>query len=284
MRAAIATALALGVLGSLGAARAEAQGATRRDTTQRDTTRAGAPASRRPAAPLDTGRRALPDSTARDSIVAAQLRASRRRGRRTFLEQFNIDRLRLTELGVLGGVAFPDGIRHAPLYAVRADYGEIVPDFRVVFGITYWNSRYTDDAVATFEQALATATAAPGGVPVPISVGSVRSSDVTLTGETRWRPAFLGGHHHPTARIRPWVGLGAGVHFTNVQNSVIDGTFVSRALDGVALGPTGAFGVDLLPLRAVLLSAEARYDLFNGARYGSLRAGGSYVFEPRRAR
>ncbi|GJG84894.1 hypothetical protein tb265_00750 [Gemmatimonadetes bacterium T265] len=273
-RAATAGVACVGVV--LGAATAGAQTPAARDTARRDTTHA------------DTARRPVTDSTARDSIVAGQLRAAARRPERSIFEQLRLDRLRLTEIGFAGGVVFPDQVRSTTLYALHADYGEIVPNFRVVAGVTYWTSRYTDEAVAGFERALGRALgggrgpqaggAGAGGAPV--QVGSVRSSDVALNAETRWRPRVLGGHR-PAERVRPWVALGAGAHFLNVQNPTIDGTFVSRALDGVAFGPTGALGVDLLPLRAVHLSAEARYDLFNGARYGSLRAGGSYAFERR---
>ena len=232
----------------------------------------------------DSIRRAVTDSTARDSIVARQLRAVARRPQRSFFDQIGLDRLRLTEIGVLGGVAFPDQVRSAPLYALHADYGEIVPNFRVVFGVAYWTSRYTDDAVSGFAQALGNAIGGPARGTAgrdSVHVGDVRSSDVALTAETRWRPRFLGGRR-AAGIVRPWLGLGASAHFINVQNPTLDGTFVEHALDGVAFGPTAAFGLDLVPLRVVMLTAEARYDLFNGARYGSFRFGGSYVFEQRR--
>ena len=67
-----------------------------------------------------------------------------------------------------------------------------------------------------------------------------------------------------------------------MQNPTLDGTFVEHALDGVAFGPSAALGLDLVPLRVIVLTGEARYDLFNGARYGSFRLGASYIFEPRR--
>lgn len=258
----VAAALACGALGVRGAA---AQTPSARDSAR-----------------ADSARRVVTDSTVRDSLVAGQLRTNARRAHQSIFDQFRLDRLRLTEIGLSGGAAFPDQVRRTGLYALHADYGEIVPDFRVVFGVTYWTSRYTDEAVTEFEQALGRAGGGPAGAE-PVHVGRVRSSDVALSAETRWRPGVL-GRRRAAERVRPWAALGAGAHFINVQNPTLDGTFVSRALDGIAFGPTAALGIDLLPLRVVQLSAEARYDLSNGARYGSLRAGGSYVFEPRRAR
>ena len=247
--------------------------------------RAQQPSARDSAARADSLHRTQPDSVTRDSLVAAQLRAVARRPERSIFHQLHLDRLRLTEFGFSGGVAYPDQIRSTPIYALHADYGEIVPDFRVVFGATYWSSRYTLDAVSNFSQALGRAVG-PGGVAGagdPVQVGDVHSSDVALTAETRWRPRFF-GRGRPDALFRPWVALGAGAHFINVQNPTLDGTFVSRALDGVAFGPTAAVGLDLAPVRVLRLTGEARYDLFNGARYGSVRLGGSYVFEPQLAR
>lgn len=238
--------------------------------------------------PADSTRRVQTDSTLRDSLVAAQLRANAGGSRRSLFDRLHLDRLRLTELGFSGGIAFPDQVRSTPLYALHANYGEIIPDFRVVVGATYWTSRYTDEAVAGFEQALGRATggAAPGenaSSDGPIRIGRVRSSDVALSAEMRWEPGPRRRGIH-SVFARPWLALGAASHFTNVQNPTLDGTFVARALDGVAFGPTAALGIDLRPVRMVQLTAEARYDLFNGIRFGSLRAGGSYVFESRRPR
>ncbi|HEY0779080.1 MAG TPA: hypothetical protein VGD56_14010 [Gemmatirosa sp.] len=225
--------------------------------------------------------RAIPDSAARDSLVARQLAAVARRPERSIFHQLNLDRLRLREIGLAGGAVFPDQVRSTALYALHADYGEIVPDFRVVFGASYWTSQYTDDAVAGFSQALGRAV---GGAPVDsVHVGTVHSADVALTAETRWRPHVF-GRGGPGTVLRPWLALGLGAHFINVQNPTLDGTFVARALDGVALGPTTALGLDVAPLRVLRLTGEARYDLFNGARYGSVRVGASYVFEPQLAR
>ena len=273
----VALAAALGAaLGVAPGARLAAQTPAARDTardagrgTARDSARAG-------------GRRALPDSAARDSIVAAQLREARR-GRPSVLSQLRVDRLRLTELGLAVGLAFPDQVRSAPVYSLRAEYGEIAPGYGVVFGASYWSSRYTDAAVAEFEDALSRAAGHARGDPV--RVGRVSSSDVSIAAETRWRPRFFGGRPGRDGGIlRPWIGLGAGLHFINVQNPALDGTFVARTLDGVAFGPTAAVGLDVAATRAVRLEGEARYDLFNGARYGSVRAGGRYAFERRGAR
>ncbi len=249
--------------------------------------RAGAqtsPASR-DTARADSLRRPITDSTSRDSIVAGQLRAVARRPHRSLVDLVNVDQLRLTEIGLSGGLAFPDQVRRATLYALHADYGEIVPRFRVVFGASYWTSRYSDAAVTEFGQALGR-VAGRGPTDPPVDVGPVRSTDVALAAETRWRPSILGGTgavRRASERLWPWVALGAGAHFINVQNPALDGTFVARTLDGVAFGPTGAIGADLALFANLRLSAEARYDLFNGARFGSIRAGGGYVFE-RRAR
>ena len=61
------------------------------------------------------------------------------------------------------------------------------------------------------------------------------------------------------------------MHLLDVQGAPISGTFVERALDGIALGVAGALGVDLVPTPVVQLTGQVRYDLFNGARFASAR-------------
>ena len=47
----------------------------------------------------------------------------------------------------------------------------------------------------------------------------------------------------------------------------------------MAVGVGASTGLDLALLPNVTLTMHARYDLFNGAAFASLRAGASYVFD-----
>jgi hypothetical protein len=72
------------------------------------------------------------------------------------------------------------------------------------------------------------------------------------------------------------------VHLLDVQGAPLTGTFVERALDGVALGVAGSAGADLLLRQTLQVTGQLRYDLFNGAHFASARAGVSYVLDRRR--
>jgi hypothetical protein len=241
-----------------------------------DTTRAGARVERTrvDSARRDSVRRAPPDSAVRDSVVARQLRASRG-GDAAPYRRFTPDRLRLTAVGASLGLAAPDQVRATPLYAVHADYGEVLPNLRALFGLAFWSSRYTDGAVEGYARAVGEAA---GGADV--RVGRVRASDVVLNADLRFRPRLLRAVRLPLG-LRPWVSGGAAVHLFDVQGAPLSDTFVERALDGIAFGGAAAVGADVRLLPNVQLVGQARYDLFNGAHFGTVRAGASYVLDRR---
>jgi hypothetical protein len=225
----------------------------------------------------DSVRGAPSDSTQRDSVIARQLRGESRQTDPVY-HRFAPDRLRLTAVGASAGMAVPDQVRPAPVYALHADYGELAPNVRALFGVTFWSSRVRDAAVDAFVRA---ASDAVGGRAAPAAgrVGRVRSSDVALNADLRWRPAPL--RQVRLLGLRPWVSGGVGVHLLDVQGAPISDTFVERALDGVSFGVAGAAGADVTVFPTVQLTAQARYDLFSGAHFASARAGASYVLDRR---
>ena len=240
------------------------------------------PAPARPEPAADTARarrdsvRSAPsDSTQRDSVIAGQLRRESRQSDPVY-HRFAPDRLRLTAVGASAGLAVPDQVRPAPVYAVHADYGELAPNVRALFGVTFWSSRVKDAAVDAFARAVGAAVA---GGPAPVRVGRVRSSDVALNADLRWRPAAL--RRVRLLGLRPWASGGVGVHLLDVQGAPLSDTFVERSLDGVSFGVAGAVGADVTLFPAVQLTAQARYDLFSGAHFASARAGASYVLDRR---
>jgi hypothetical protein len=251
--------------------------------------------TRREPAPADTGRRdsvradsvradsvrraAVSDSTQRDSIIARQLRAVRRRGDRV-AGPLTLDRLRVNAVGASAGMAMPDQVQATTVYSVHADYGEVARDVAVIFGLMVWSSAYRDAAVDAFARSIAAATA-NGGSPATITFGRVRASDVALHADLRWRPRTFRGWRPPGA-IRPWGSAGGAVHLLDVQGAPITDTFVERSLDGVAFGIAGALGADLLLAQTLQVTGQLRYDLFNGAHFASARAGVSYVLDRRR--
>lgn len=253
------TAVAAGAAFGGGIGAAGAQPPVRADTVVRDTTAARDTAAVREAT-----------AAARDTVV-------RRAG---FMELLSLDRLRLVSVGATMGQAWPAQARPAQLYSVHSDYGEIARGVRLVFLASYWGTYYTDAVVRDLERALDAA----GGGTAPVRLGRIRLSNVSLGAEARWRLGRSRRVASPRTAVRPWVGGGLAFHFLDAEGAAIEATFVEGALDAVTAGLAGAVGADIFLLPNLSLTMQARYDLFGGARHGSLRAGASYAFEPAGAR
>jgi opacity protein-like surface antigen len=268
LRRAALAACAAGTLGAVSAARAGAQPPTPapapapRDTLRTDSTRV----------PLDSARRATSDSAARDSAVAQAMQ--RTAGDPTVFGQLGIDRLRLSAIGASGGIAWPRRTLATRLYGVQADYGEIAPRLRLVFTGSYWSTHYTDGAVRGLENAVAAAT----GVDT-VRFGRIRTSDLALAADLRFRPGARRGAPGGAGAIQPFIAAGPALHFLDTEGLPLNDTFVEQALDGVALGLGAGAGLDAALLPNMSLTMHVRYDLFSGAHFASLRAGGSYRFD-----
>jgi hypothetical protein len=195
-----------------------------------------------------------------------------------------VDRLQLTTIGATAGAAWPRRVESAMLYAVHADYGELVSGVGVVFGVSYWTSRYTAGAQRGLADAVAGVVRDPTG-DARVDIPRIRASALSFSVDGRWHPPiFSAWRAGPSARFRPFVGAGLAVHFPNTEGAPLTGTFAEQTLDGVALGLAGSTGFELAVLPNFQLTMHARYDLFNGTHFPSLRAGAGYVFEPWGAR
>jgi hypothetical protein len=190
----------------------------------------------------------------------------------SIVARLGLDRLRLTAVGTAVGVVKPTQIEPTEAYSVHADYGELAPGWRVVFNATFWNSRYTQATVDRFRDTLRNVVTDPSGDDT-FDIGKVTVSDVALLADLRWTPARL-----RRAALRPYMGGGFGAHVVNAEGKSISGTFIERALDNITSGVAAVTGLDLVFFDRISLGMQARFDLLSGARYGSLRAVGSYIF------
>ena len=194
----------------------------------------------------------------------------------SWIERLGIDKLRFTALGGQIGRVNPQGIQPTPSFSLQADYGEITPGWRIVFNATYWRSRFRDRNVRAYADSLRNAISDPTG-DATVVLGDITVSDIALGADTRrtYRPSWW---------LQPYLGGGIGVHIVNADGRLIDGTFVERATDVIAVGVAGTAGVNARLVRHIALDAQARYDFLSLARYGSLRIGASYFFDNPRSR
>ena len=189
----------------------------------------------------------------------------------SLFERLNLDRLQFAGIGLAGGVVAPSQVKATRLYAIQADYGEIVPRWRVVFSTTYWGSEYKDEVMRTFSDSLSKVIIDPSGDDT-LDVGRITVSDIALGAEVRWTPL-------QQAFLRPYLGGGLATHVINAEGNAINGTFVERALDYITFGVAGVAGVEVSLLRNFAVGAQARYDFLSGVRFPSLRASATYHFD-----
>lgn len=182
-----------------------------------------------------------------------------------------IDRLRLSAIGGSAAWVKPAQIEATESVGVHADYGEVAPGWRLVFGVSYWNSRFEADVVERFADSLRAVVDDPTGDAV-VDIGTVRVSSIGVTADARWSPA------RSPRWVRPYLGVGLGAHAQNAEGRPISGTFLESALDNIVAGLSASAGAELLLLPNLSLGMQARYDLLSGSRFASLRAGVSYIF------
>ena len=191
----------------------------------------------------------------------------------SWAERLGIDKLKLTALGVQVGRVAPYGIEPTTSYSLQADYGELAPGWRIVFNATYWGSQFTDKSVQAYADSLKNAISDPTG-DAEVILGDITVSDIVLGADARRT-------YKPSWWLSPYLGAGLATHIVNADGRLIDGTFVERATDVIAVGVSGSAGLNVRLLRHIALDAQARYDF---ARFASLRVGASYYFDNPRPR
>lgn len=190
---------------------------------------------------------------------------------RSIFDRLGLDRLHLSGVGIAAGPVAPKNVVATRSYGVQADYGEIAPHWHVLFGVSYWGSRFDNDAVAGFVSQLRKSIVDPAGDDT-IVTDRVRVSDIALEADARWVPV------PPSVVVRPFLGFGIGAHVVNAESKLIAGTFVESALDNIATGLTASAGVEIAPSPHVGFGVEGRYTLLSNVRFGAIRATASYRF------
>lgn len=184
------------------------------------------------------------------------------------LERLNLDKLQITSLGLAYGHIMPSQVRPTNLIAIQADYGNLSPTWRVVFGASYWESRFNDGVVQAFVDSLQKSVSDP---TAHVNASPVRLYDVTFNADARFTPDYSG-------ELKPFVAAGIAAHVINAEGKLIKGTFVERALDDIAAGLYIAGGVTVRLVPHFGIEGTVRADLLSGFRSTQARAGATYYF------
>jgi hypothetical protein len=206
-------------------------------------------------------------------VMVTAVQSSPLRGQDPLLDRMQLDRLQLVSLGVgFGGIA-PSQVEPTRVYSLSSDYGELSPAWRLIFRTTYWESKFKQSVVDAFADTLRNNLVDP-------TATTVRKTPVRL-----YDVAFGIGARRvlsPRAAMTPFFSGGLAAHVINAEGGLINGTFVERALDDIAVGIFAETGGRVRIFRRILLEGSVRGDLLSGFRSTQWMAIGSYFFgEPR---
>jgi hypothetical protein len=186
------------------------------------------------------------------------------------LNQFSYDNLRLSGIQLDAGLLGASHLTGATIGGFRLDYGRIAPKVRLLLGLSYFHSRFDQQAVNRFEQRLDSIV--NPGTPDTIDLGRISLSDII--GDIDFQFVFPQGHG-----ITAYLGTGISVHVRNGSGTAINGTFMEDALDVITAGLNGTMGFEFNLSPAWRFTVDGRGVLSSGLRSVSLRTGIMYRFK-----
>jgi len=183
------------------------------------------------------------------------------------LNQFSYDNLRLSGIQLDAGLLGASDLIGSTVGGLRIDYGRIAPKVRLLLGLSYFHSRFDQQALQRFERRLDSIV--NPGTPDSINLGRISLSDVV--GDIDFQFVFPQGHG-----ITAYLGTGVSIHVRNGSGPAINGTFMEDALDVITAGLNGTMGFEFNLSRTWRFTVDGRGVLSSGLRSASLRTGIMY--------
>ena len=188
----------------------------------------------------------------------------------SLIQKLGLDKLQIVSLGLSAGRILPSQVDATMVYAIAADYGEIAPNWRVVFTSSYWSSKYRDKVVLAFVDSLNNRIVPSGGA-ARVEPSKISLYDVTIGADVRYMPKYSG-------ELKPFFGMGIAAHVINAEGKLIQGTFVERSLDDIAAGLYVTTGVSFRLVQNIGFEGSVRGDMLSGFRSTQARVGATYFF------
>ena len=189
------------------------------------------------------------------------------------LNQFSYDNLRLSGIQLDAGLLGASDLTGATVGGLRVDYGRIAPKVRLLLGLSYFHSRFDQQAINRFERRLDSIV--NPSTPDNISLGRISLSDII--GDIDFQFVFPQGHG-----VTAYLGTGISIHARNGSGAAINGTFMEDALDVITAGLNGTMGFEFSLSHAWRFTVDGRGVLSSGLRSVSLRTGIMYRFKASR--
>ncbi len=183
------------------------------------------------------------------------------------LNQFSYENLRLSGIQLDGGLLGASDLTGATVGGLRVDYGRIAPKVRLLLGLSYFHSRFDQQAINRFERRLDSIV--NPSTPDSINLGRISLSDII--GDIDFQFVFPQGHG-----VTAYLGTGISIHARNGSGAAINGTFMEDALDVITAGLNGTMGFEFNLSHAWRFTVVGRGVLSSGLRSVSLRKGIMY--------
>ena len=171
------------------------------------------------------------------------------------------------------GYLYADNVKDTRTLGVRFDLGFLGPGFRLMPGVTYWESTLAETQVDQFETRLDTLTLDQGGTVPPggFDFGDIDRSDIVMS---------LDGHYVWAAPLNLFFSTGAGLsaHFLNGSGPGIDGTFVEDLLDSVSAGFNLHAGLEYPITDRVRIHGGSKVEVLGDLNYVEFRGGLSFIW------
>lgn len=189
------------------------------------------------------------------------------------LADYDYENLSLRGISFELGHLYADNVEDTRTLGVRFDLGYLGPGFRLMSGVTYWESALADTEVAEFETRLGTLTTDQGGTVPPggFDLGVIDRKDIVVG---------LDGHYVWSVPLNLFflTGVGMSAHFLNGSGSAIDGTFVEDLLDSVAAGFNLHAGLEYPITDRIRIHGGSRFEILGDLNYFEIRGGLTFIW------
>jgi len=171
------------------------------------------------------------------------------------------------------GYLYADNVEDTRTVGVRFDLGFLGPGFRIMPGVTYWESTLAGPEVDQFETRLGTLTEDQGGTVPPggFDLGVIERSDVVLG---------LDGHYVWAMPLNLFfsTGVGLSAHFLDGSGPTIDGTPVEDLLDSVSAGFNLHAALEYPIAERVRIHGGSKVEILGDLNYVEFRAGLTFIW------
>jgi len=171
------------------------------------------------------------------------------------------------------GQLYADKVEDTRTVGVRFDLGFLGTGFRLMPGVTYWESTLSQTEVDEFEARLGTLTTDQGGTVPPggFDLGVIERSDIVMS---------LDGHYVWTVPLNLFFSAGVGVsaHFLNGSGPLIDDNFIEDLLDSVSAGFNIHAGLEYPITDRVRIFGGSKVEVLGDLNYVEIRGGLTFIW------